>query len=107
MENGDGELWIIDPGASSDTTGMSNTLSDLKELSREVTVTTAGEVHLKATQRGRARLAPSEGTQFGLNEVLYVPGLQRNLISLSKASQAGIYAVFNNGSYALSRGDSR
>ncbi|KAE9035822.1 hypothetical protein PR002_g7374 [Phytophthora rubi] len=107
MGNADGELWIIDSGASNHMTGITSALSDLKELTREVTVTTTGGMRLKATQSGWSRLVPSEGPQFVLNDVLYVPGLQRNLISLSKASQAGIGTVFNNGSCVLSRGDSR
>uniref|UniRef100_H3GLE8 CCHC-type domain-containing protein n=1 Tax=Phytophthora ramorum TaxID=164328 RepID=H3GLE8_PHYRM len=74
LENADGDLWIIDSGASSHMTGMASALTNLTKLTREVTVTTAGGMRLKATQSGKARLVPDDGIAFTLNDVLYVPG---------------------------------
>jgi hypothetical protein len=82
--------WIIDSGASSHMTGQRNLLSDVIDLDSAVVVTTANGATLTAKKSGSARLELGNGGWVELTDVLFVPGLKRNLVSLSKVSEAGL-----------------
>ncbi|GMF46601.1 unnamed protein product [Phytophthora fragariaefolia] len=86
--------WIIDSRASSHMTGSPDLLNDLIKMASDIVVTTASGMKLSATHRGTASLPLVSGGICTLDNVLYVPGPQRNLVSLSKVGAAGLTATF-------------
>ncbi|GMF38709.1 unnamed protein product [Phytophthora fragariaefolia] len=87
-------VWIIDSGAPSHMTGSPDLLNDLIKVASDIVVTTASGMKLSATHRGTASLPLVSGGTCTLDNVLYVPGLQRNLVNLSKVEAAGLTATF-------------
>ena len=91
--------WIVDSGA---TTHMCNDKALFEELrNTESMRVTLGDGHvLEATGVGNVKLnmklSDTKTKLCTLLEVLYVPGLAYNLLSVSKASEAGMTAVFSN-----------
>ncbi|GMF48612.1 unnamed protein product [Phytophthora fragariaefolia] len=102
-----GADWIIDSGASSHMTGTSDLLSDLHEMASNVVVTTASGTTLTATHGGKAYLPLATGGSCTLDNVLYVPGLQRNLVSLSKVGAAGLTATFDHERCVITSGSAK
>ena len=45
---------------------------------------------------GRVKLLPKDGRIKTLPSVFYIPNLAKNLISISKMSNAGVHVVFEN-----------
>ncbi|GMF33375.1 unnamed protein product [Phytophthora fragariaefolia] len=86
--------WIIDSGASSHMMGSPDLLNDRIKMTSDIVVTTASGMKLSATHRGTASLPLVSGGTCTLDNVLYVPGLQRNLVSLSKVGATGLTATF-------------
>ncbi|KAE9311587.1 hypothetical protein PR003_g19974 [Phytophthora rubi] len=76
-------------------------------MSHPIVVTTASGMTLNAQKRGKARLPLVYGGACTLENVLYVPGLQRNLVSLSKVGAAGLTANFGQDRCVITSGDSQ
>ncbi|OWZ19834.1 hypothetical protein PHMEG_0005846 [Phytophthora megakarya] len=90
-----GADWVIDSGASNHMTGTSGLLSNLHELTSSVVVTSGSGTALTATHSGKPPLPLITGGSCTLDNVLYVPGLQRNLVSLTKVGATGLTASCN------------
>jgi hypothetical protein len=58
----------------------------------------------KIVGRGRVRLILQDGRKRTLVVVLHIPGLARNLISVSKMSDAGVHTLFQKDSCKMVRG---
>lgn len=77
--------WIIDSGA---TQHMCNDKSQFINLETYTTsITTANNTKMLATGRGNVRINPKNGYSFTLQNVLYVPQLASNLISVCCATR--------------------
>ena len=92
--------WIVDSGATCHMCNDKGQFVDVKQL-KETEEVTLGDGHkLNATAKGTVEIEthlPGGKTQWcTMENVLYVPKLSYNLLSVSKASEAGKTTKFNN-----------
>ena len=78
------ETWVIDSGASAHMTGTSSLLSCIHSLSHSETITIADCHSCSVTGKGIAQPTSS----IPLSNVLYVPNLDVNLVSISALTKA-------------------
>jgi hypothetical protein len=62
------------------------------------------ELTTKIVERGRVRLILQDGRKITLPGVLHILGLARNLICVSKMSDAGVHTLFQKDSCKMVRG---
>lgn len=72
--------WFIDSGASKHVTGLRNLLSELEEGSHSK-INTAGGQSLNVEGKGTVEVPTSSGS-IKFDNVLYVPGVTKNLLSV-------------------------
>ena len=97
----DTEAWIMDSGASMHLTYRKDWIDDFKEIS-PVKIYLGDDSVREARGNGIVHLELVDGTRTGhLTDVLYVPGLTKNLFSISKATEQGLEAVFSKTSCLL------
>lgn len=88
--------WVLDSGASNhmacDSTFMINTY----ELEEPINVKVGGGSQLKAITAGDVVLRDDNNNRILLKEVLHVPGLGANLISVSKINEKGAKVIFGS-----------
>ena len=92
------DTWIVDSGATCHMCNNDKLFTELRDL-RPLDVTLGDGHNLKASGKGTVLLQMSlhDGTmrKCSLNDVLYVPSLSYNLLSVSKAAEAGKTTRFN------------
>ena len=98
--NGRTNVWIIDSGATCHMCNDANLFVKLHNLEKPEEVTLGDGHVVKATGRGVVKInIESPNTQKGkscvLQDVLYVPSLSYNLVSVSKATKSGKTVKFN------------
>jgi hypothetical protein len=83
--------WILDSGANSHFTNDKSYLVEYQAISPVTIQVAKGNATMKAIGKGKLRLKPNKPQSHivELNEVLYVPELETNLISLSQVDQKG------------------
>jgi hypothetical protein len=86
--------WIVDSGAISHMTGHLDNLTDERTLEEPRVLTVASGDTLMATVIGNTPLLKNGREVCVLQEVLYVKGLARNLISVAAASRRGMMVDF-------------
>ncbi|GMF36752.1 unnamed protein product [Phytophthora fragariaefolia] len=86
--------WIVDSGATSHMTGHVDNLVSVRELEEPRVLTVASGDSLVATAMGQAPLYKHGKEVCVLQEVLYVRGLARNLVSVGAASRRGMTVEF-------------
>jgi hypothetical protein len=89
--------WIIDSGATCHVCHESNLFTELKYLNKPIDVVLGNGSILKANRSGTVALTFLSGSierKYKLNDVLYVPELTYNLVSVSKAVEKGISLKF-------------
>ena len=90
--------WIVDSGATCHVCNERSSFVDLYDLEKPLDVTLGDGHTLKATARGTVVLTMKIGQltrRCKLHDVLFVPNLSYNLISVSKAVEKGISVSFN------------
>jgi hypothetical protein len=90
-------MWIIDIGASRHITGDHDNLTSVREkrISRKVEL---GYNHSYAVKGiGKVFIELESGNNVHLNNVLYVPGLKKNLVSISCLEDKGDIIAFVDG----------
>jgi hypothetical protein len=94
--------WWVDSGATTHVTNSLHGLSGTRTLQRgERTIKVANRVRANVEAIGDLSLELNNGFVLSLKEVLYVPSLRRNLISVSKLDDDGIDCHFGNGKYKI------
>lgn len=88
------KTWIIDWGATCDMTPIKSIFEATRPTKSTVRVA-SGEV-LKATSIGRIRIN-IDGQLIHMEEVLYVPRLDANLLSISTLDRRGLNILFTKG----------
>ena len=83
----DVETWLADSGATCHLTNEPTHLQNQKPVRTSVRVS-SGEV-MYGTVKGYLEWVLSSGKKLKLSDVLYVPGLHRNLISTNKLTMKG------------------
>ena len=84
--------WWIDSGCTHHMTGNLDWLQHARQLERPAQITVGNGQCLKSTTVGSVNFSTMFGT-VTLQDVLYVPGLSTNLVSISQACNNGICEV--------------
>ena len=102
-----GEVWIIDSGATCHMRNNKDLLDDFVELDSAVKVQVGDGKTLNATGRGTVTLLTilpgGKHKKCKLKDVLVVPQLSYNLISVSKAAQVGYSVSFGDNECKITR----
>ena len=100
--------WIIDSGASQHMTFERHHLSDYIEFKQPTTVYLGDNRTIKAYGKGTYRLVADLGGQtqrLVLHEVLYLPELERNLLSVHAMAKMGASVAFGNKQCKVTRNE--
>jgi hypothetical protein len=91
------DTWLIDSGASKHMTGQKNTLSKLivKDSTQKVSLGDDYQYPIKGM--GEATCKFDSGTPMRMKDVLYVPSLKKNLLSISFLDKKSFRVAFIDG----------
>lgn len=93
--NGNNDSWFIDSGATSHMTSRSDWLSELKSLDSVGRVTVANGEGIDSVGIGNVSINTTQGVINNISDVVLVPELKTNLISVKKAVEKGYCVVFD------------
>ena len=88
-----GSVWFLDSGASFHMTGDRDLFSYLEEKDLGVHIEMGDDGRYNATGISTISFERESGKPFVLKEVMHVPGLKKNLISMTMLEDKG-YDVF-------------
>jgi hypothetical protein len=88
------DMWIIDSGASKHMMGDQERLSDLNERKTSYKVELGDKSTYPVEGFGQASIKMESGNHVHLSNVLYVPGLEKNLVSISCLEYKGNRIAF-------------
>ena len=89
-------IWYIDSGASSHMTGHKRFFKDLQEGGTGIHVELGDDVRYQAQGVGTVSFERESGKPLSFADVLYVPGLTKNLISVSTLEDKGYQVKFRD-----------
>ena len=89
--------WYIDSGASSHMTGAREMFSELSQTGRDVEVVLGDNTVVRAVGRETITFQRESMSLMTLRDVLYVPGLKKNLVSVSTIEDRGLGVCFSDG----------
>ena len=90
-------MWIIDSGASRNMTGDQARLSNLNEKKTSYKVELGDKTTYPVEGFGQAAIKMKTGNYVHLRNVLYVHGLEKNLVSISCLEDKGNIIAFVDG----------
>jgi hypothetical protein len=93
--------WWIDSSATMHVTNLSQRLLGARTTGRERTLQVADGREVKVEAVGTLPLLLHGGFTLNLNNVLYVPSLRRNLISVASLEDDGYECLFENNKCAI------
>ena len=82
--------WYIDSGASSHMTGACEMFSKISQTKTDVEVVLGDDSTVRAGGRGTITFQRESMSPMVLGDVLYVPGLKKNLVSVSMIEDQGL-----------------
>ena len=88
------ETWLVDTGASRHMTGYKSTLSDFRKKPFLVQVELGNNASYDIKGVGSTSFLLDLGTVLHINDILYVPGLKRNLLSVGVLEDKGYEVIF-------------
>jgi hypothetical protein len=91
------ESWFVDSGASRHMTGLRSVFLDLTEIDSDCRVNCGVGPQLAVKGVGRVRFQLESGGLLEVGEVLYIPELTVNLLSVSALDESGFGVVFYGG----------
>jgi hypothetical protein len=89
--------WLIDSGASRHMTGIRNHLAHFVEKETHLHVVLGDDARYNVRGVGTSTFQLDSDMQLKLEEVLYVPGMKRNLVSISALEDKGYKITFSEG----------
>jgi hypothetical protein len=89
--------WIIDNGASRHMTGLRNHLTCFVKKETHLNVVLGDDAKYNVRVFGTSTFQLDSNMQLKLEEVLYVPGMKRNLVSISDLEDKGYRITFSEG----------
>eukprot|EP00253_Pinus_taeda_P016240 PITA_16240 len=98
-----GSVWFLDSGASFHMTGNRDLFSDLEDKDLGVHIEMGDDGRYSATSIGTISFERDSGKPFVLKEVMHVPRLKKNLISVAMLEDKGYNVVFSEGKAFLRR----
>ena len=91
------DTWLIDSGASKHITCQRDILSFLSENKFSQKVTLGDDYQYPIKGVGESNYKLNSGTPMKMKDVLYVPGLTKNLLSISALEKKGFRVAFIDG----------
>jgi hypothetical protein len=91
------DTWLIDSGASKHMTGQRDILSSLTENNFPHKVTLGDDYQYPIKGVGESNYKLDSGTPMKMKDVLYVPGLKKNLLSILVLDNKGFRVAFKYG----------
>jgi hypothetical protein len=91
------DVWSIDSGASRHMTGYREHLTDLVEKESRLHVVLGDNARYTVKGVGSFTFQLDSDIPLQLSEVLYVPGMKRNLVSISTLEDKGYKVTFSEG----------
>jgi hypothetical protein len=91
------ESWFVDCGASRHMTGLRSIFLDLTKIDSDCSVNCGTGPQHAVKGVGRMRIQLQSGGLLEVGDVLYVPELTINLLSVSALDESGFGVVFNSG----------
>ena len=105
--SGTSKVWYIDSGALAHMSGVRECFSELNEQGVSVEVELGDDRVVRAIGRGTLSFQRESRHPLRFRDVYYVPGLRKNLISVSTIKDRGFEVRFREGRiYILPRGAS-
>ena len=86
--------WYIDSGASCHMTRVREYFNNLKEYNANFNIVLGDNAKYKPTRKGTVRFQRESGKPLSINDVLFVPGLTKNTISISALEDKGYEVTF-------------
>jgi hypothetical protein len=87
-------IWYIDSGASSNMTGVREHLTDLKDTEVRMEIALGDDSLVRVVGIGIVTFHKDGMPPISFRDVLYVPGLKKNLISVSTLHDRGLEVSF-------------
>jgi hypothetical protein len=91
------DSWLIDSSASKHMTGQKDILSNLTEKDFPQKVSLGDDYQYPIKGIGESAYKLDLGTPMRMKDVLYVPGLTKNLLSISALDKKGFRVAFIDG----------
>jgi hypothetical protein len=91
------DTWLIDSGASRHMTDFIYHLTNLVEKETNIHVVLGDDARYKVKWVGTSTFQLDSHMYIQLSEVLYVPGMKRNLVSISSLEEKGYKVTFFEG----------
>jgi len=93
--------WLIDSGAKAHISLNRNDLFEYKDLDAVIDVTIADGKKFRVVGTGSVRLTGIAGTRIKMVDVLYIPRLDRQLLSVSRMGERGMSTEFQQKSSTI------
>eukprot|EP00253_Pinus_taeda_P026491 PITA_26491 len=90
-------IWLIDSGASRHFTGYKEVLHNLIEKETNLEIVLGDNMKYPVKGVGNVSLKLNQGNTIHLPDVLYVPDLKNNLVSISAMEDKGYKVTFSDG----------
>jgi len=101
-------LWYIDSGASRHMSGVRDMFSELVPRTNQQDIILGDDSVVRVAGIGEVSFQREHGAPLRLTDVLYVPGLRKNLVSVSCIEDKGFVVLFEKGQvYIYPQGGSR
>lgn len=105
--SGTSRVWYIDSGTSAHMSGLRECFSELTKRGVDVEVELGDDRVVSTVGRGTVAFQRESRPPLRFRDVFYVPGLKKNLISVSTIEDKGFEVRFRDGRvYILPRGAS-
>jgi hypothetical protein len=92
-----GSMWYLDSGASFHIMGDKELFSDLEEKDLQMHIEMGDDGRYSATGISTITFQRESGKPFQLKDVMHVPGLKKNLVSVTMLEDRGYDVVFSDG----------
>eukprot|EP00253_Pinus_taeda_P011735 PITA_11735 len=90
-------IWYVDSGASHHMTGVHEYFSELSEICTDMEVVLSDDRVVRAVSVGTLTFQRESKPPLKVSDVLYVPGMRKNLISISALEDRGYEVLFMGG----------
>ena len=90
------DCWVLDSGASSHMCPIQDEFSDIRPLDMPIPISVANGGRIMAVGVGTIRVTLKNSKPIRIENVLYVPKLDRKLLSISALLKKGLDVSFNN-----------
>jgi hypothetical protein len=88
--------WYIDNGASKHVTGTGGVVKNMEKPLIATKVRSAGDQAHLVIGTGSVSVKTTSGQTHSINEVLYIPGLRKNLLSVGSIADLGNKIIFDS-----------